>query len=159
MVPQLDIGQFYSDQRFPSAYQHDSWPLLNVLSSVLSVAVGDVFGDSRTCLAIALFASRRLLPPSGAPRGHIWQCIPRSKVCVCVCVISVQAISALLTLSCLMILFPLYIMVSVMSWKVFGRKFPIMCLMTQKESVERYTPTISKTLVEINKWLFFRKKL
>ena len=74
------------NQQLPSACQHDDRPPLNVLSSVLSVDVGGVFGDSRTCLAIALFASRRLLPPSGTPRGHIWQCVPRSKVCVCVCV-------------------------------------------------------------------------
>ena len=33
--PQLDIRQFYSDQWFPSACQHDGRPLLNVLSSVL----------------------------------------------------------------------------------------------------------------------------
>ena len=49
---------------------------------------GRCFGDSRTCLAIALSASR-LLPPSRAPRGHIWECVPRSKVqgvCVCACV-------------------------------------------------------------------------
>ena len=74
------------DQQLPSACQHNGQPLLNVLSSVLSVDAGGVFGDGRTCLAIALFASRRLLPPSGAPSGHIWLCVPRSKVCVCVCV-------------------------------------------------------------------------
>ena len=34
----------------------------------------------RTCLAIPLSASRRLLPPCGAPRGHIWQCAPRYKI-------------------------------------------------------------------------------
>ena len=66
--------------------QYDGRPLLNVLSSVLSVAVGDAFGDSRTCLTIAPSASHCLLAPSGAPCGHIWQCVPRSKVCVCVCV-------------------------------------------------------------------------
>ena len=71
------------NQQLPSACQHDGRPLLNVLSSVLSVDAGGVFGNSRSCLAIALFASRRLLPPSGAPSGHIWLCVD---VCVCVCV-------------------------------------------------------------------------
>ena len=76
------------NQQLPSACQHDGRPPLNVRSLALSVDVGGVFGDSRTCLAIALSASRRLLPPSGAPCGHIWQCVQRSKVqsvCVCVC--------------------------------------------------------------------------
>ena len=68
------------NQKLPSDCHQDSRPPLNVLSLALSVDVGRVFGDSRTCHTIALSASRRLLPPSGAPRGHIWQCIPRSKV-------------------------------------------------------------------------------
>ena len=77
------------NQQLPSACQHGGQPPLNVPRLALSVDVGGVFGDSRTCLTIGLSASRRLLPPSGAPRGHIWQCVPRSKVqgvCVCVCV-------------------------------------------------------------------------
>ena len=75
------------NQQLPSACQHDGRPPLNVLSLALSVDVGGVFGDSRTCLAIVLSASRRLMPTSGAPRGNIWQCVPRSKVQdVCACV-------------------------------------------------------------------------
>ena len=78
------------NRQLQSACQHDGRPTLNMLSLALSVDVGGVLGDSRTCLAIALSASRRLLLTCGAPSGHIWHCVPRSKVqgprCVCVCV-------------------------------------------------------------------------
>ena len=79
------------NQQLPSACQHDGQPPLNVLSLALSVDVGGVFGDSRTSLAIALSASRRLLPLVGHPVAIFGSAFqgPRSKVqgvCVCVCV-------------------------------------------------------------------------
>ena len=75
------------NQKLPSTCQHDGRLPLNVLSSALSVDVGGVFGDSRICHAIALPATRRLLLPGGAPRGHIWECVSRSKVRACVRVV------------------------------------------------------------------------
>ena len=78
------------NQQFPSTCQHDGRPFLNVLSSVLSVAVGDVFRRQQDPSRHRPFCQSLSAAPSGAPRGHIWQCVPRSKVqsprCVCVCV-------------------------------------------------------------------------